>query len=214
MGGPVALACEVCGAAPTALVTVRGHQGMVVLMRSLRRDGTFCRTCGLAVFRQMQTDTLWQGWWGPLSLVITPVILLMNLGTLSAIRRLPQPSMPGPRPSLDPGKPVLGRPAGLIAAAPLALLALAVVAVPVLIVVGALTGGGDDKPVPLTVGSCARNDSDWPDQDLKPVPCDSSDAQYEVDAPGDGECRAGDFIAYPEYSKDGTTSFCLHSVAP
>jgi hypothetical protein len=182
---------------------------MVVIMRSLRRDGAFCRTCGLAVFRRMQTDTLWQGWWGPLSLVITPVVLLLNLGTLAAIRRLPQPYAPGPRPSLDPGKPVLGRPAGIIAAVPLALLALVVAAIPVLMVVGVLVGG-DDKPEPLTVGSCARNEADWPDQDLKPEPCDDSAAQFQVDDPGAGDCPTGDFLAHPEYSEDGVTALCLH----
>ncbi|GAA3974955.1 hypothetical protein GCM10022232_02870 [Streptomyces plumbiresistens] len=64
MPGPGSV-CEVCGAAPAAAVTVRGHQGMVVIMRFLRREGAFCRTCGTAVFRQMQADTMAQGWWGP-----------------------------------------------------------------------------------------------------------------------------------------------------
>ncbi|MYX28252.1 hypothetical protein GTY75_16645 [Streptomyces sp. SID8381] len=218
-GGPV-MGCQVCGAAPAAQVTVRGHQGMVVIMRFLRRQGTLCRTCALATFRDMQAATLVQGWWGPLSVVITPITLLINLGALSTIRRLPEPVAPGPRPPLDPGKPVFKRPEGILALVPLGLFALAVLAVPVLLVVGLLAGpsdggdggGADSATTPLTAGSCARNDADWPDQKLRPVDCGSPDAGLRVLAPQNGTCAPGDFIAYPEYSADGATSLCLHPV--
>ncbi|MEU6775565.1 hypothetical protein [Streptomyces sp. NPDC046759] len=111
--------CEVCGAAPAAQVTVRGHQGMLIIMRQLRRRGTFCHTCGLAVFRKMQSDTLAQGWWGPMSMFITPVTLLINLFALSRIRKLPAP-VAAQGPGLDPGRPVFGRPMGMVGLVPLA----------------------------------------------------------------------------------------------
>lgn len=117
--GPHGPGCQVCGAAPAAAMTVRGHQGMLVMMRFLRRQGTFCRTCGLALFRKMQSDTMVQGWWGMASILITPLTLLINLFTLSRIRALPTPSGPVLRPSLDPGRPVLARPAGLVGLVPL-----------------------------------------------------------------------------------------------
>jgi hypothetical protein len=84
-----------------------------------------------------------------------------NLGALSTVRRIPQTQVPGWRPPLDPGKPVIKRPAGLIAAVPLAAVAVALVAVPVLLVIGLVAGDG--RPEPLTVGSCARNDGSWSD---------------------------------------------------
>ncbi|WP_328768993.1 LppU/SCO3897 family protein [Streptomyces sp. NBC_00286] len=181
-------------------------------MRFLRREGVFCRTCGLAVFRKMQADTLLQGWWGALSAFITPITLLMNLGALSALRRIPEPQGPSWRPPLDPGKPVMKRPAGLIAAVPLAAVAAAVAvvvaAVPVLFVIGLVKG--DDRPEPLTVGSCARNDGSWSDQDLKTVSCSSSDAQFRVTEPSEAGCPTGDLLAYPEYSEDQATLLCLH----
>ncbi|WP_246568639.1 LppU/SCO3897 family protein [Streptomyces flaveus] len=177
-------------------------------MRFLRRKGAFCRTCGLAVFRQMQADTLLQGWWGPLSAIITPITLLMNLGALSTVRRIPQPRVPGWRPPLDPGKPVMKRPAGLIVTVPLAVVAVALVAVPVLFVIGLVAGDG--RPEPLTVGSCARNDGSWSDQDLKTVSCGSSDAQFRVTEPPEAGCPTGDFLAGPEYSEDQATTLCLH----
>ncbi|MCS0600427.1 hypothetical protein NX794_04155 [Streptomyces sp. LP11] len=207
-GAPPPAACQLCGAVPAAPVTVRGHQGMVVVMRFLRRQGMFCRPCALAVFRQMQADTLVQGWWGPLSVVITPFTLLANLGALAAIRRIPAPVAAGHRPPLDPGKPVFRRPQGIIALIPLGLVALVVLAVPVLLVIGLVAGPGDGSPA-LTVGSCARNDADWPEQDLSPEPCGSAAAQYRVLDPDDDSCPAGAYIAYPEYSATGERSLCL-----
>jgi hypothetical protein len=91
---------------------------MLIVMRNLWRKGTFCRTCGLAVFRKMQSDTMVQGWWGPMSVIITPITLLINLFTLSRIRKLPAPTA-ALAVGLDPGRPVLGRPAGMIGMVPL-----------------------------------------------------------------------------------------------
>jgi hypothetical protein len=207
---PPVAACQMCGATPAAPVTVRGHQGMLVVMRFLKREGLFCRTCSLASFRDMQADTMVLGWWGPLSLVITPFVLLSNLSTLSGIRRIPEPVTAGFRPPLDPGKPVFRRPAGILALIPVGLLGLAVFAFTALLLVGLVVGGSDTADHPtLTVGSCARNDTAWPEQHLEPESCDSSDAELRVTAPADGACPAGGYVAYPEYSEDGSTSLCL-----
>lgn len=80
--------CRLCGAEPAVQATVRGHQGMLVLMRFLRQEGPFCRDCGFATYRRMSAATLWQGWWGPLSVFITPFTLLMNLGARARFLKL------------------------------------------------------------------------------------------------------------------------------
>ncbi|RPF34403.1 hypothetical protein EDD92_4352 [Streptomyces sp. TLI_185] len=223
MGGPGA-ACQVCGATPAAPVTIRGHQGMVVMMRFLRREGMFCRTCALASFRDMQADTMVMGWWGPLSVLITPFTLLGNLSALSGIRRIPEPVKPGFRPPLDPGRPVFRRPAGILALIPLCLVGLVMVAIPLLLIIGLVVGPGHgtdrtdstgasayptrDYPA-LTVGSCARNDAAWPAEKIKPESCDSSAAQYSVRAWPDGGCASGDHPVGPMYNKDHTGPMCL-----
>lgn len=127
--------CEVCGAAPAERVTIRGHQGMLIVMRNLWRKGTFCRTCALAVFRKMQSDTMAQGWWGPASMLITPVTLLINLFALAKIRKLPAPAG-AQGPGLDPGRPVLRRPAGILGLFPLTGFALVLL----LVLVGMAAG--------------------------------------------------------------------------
>ncbi|MFF0015749.1 hypothetical protein [Streptomyces sp. NPDC005374] len=227
---PPVAACQMCGATPAAPMTVRGHQGMLVVMRFLKREGLFCRTCSLASFRDMQADTMVLGWWGPLSLVITPFVLLSNLSALSGIRRIPEPVTAGFRPPLDPGKPVFKRPAGILALIPMGLVGLMVFAFTVLLIVGAVFGpsgdsGGNsasgestessglshypnDEYPTLTVGSCARNEANWPYEDLKPEPCDSSAAQYRVHL-WMRSCAAGDHSVGPMYSKDHDKPLCL-----
>ncbi|MFI5864174.1 hypothetical protein [Streptomyces sp. NPDC051546] len=198
--------CRLCGAGPAAEATVRGHQGMVVLMRFLSLRGPFCRDCGLATYRRMSADTLWQGWWGPLSLFATPVTLLLNLGPRAAFRRLAPPTG-GHRPPLDPGRPLRRRPAALLFLVPALFLLLAV---PTLILIGVLAG--DDTPHPLVSGQCVRNEGDWSHQNLRVTDCAAPDAQYRAtrpsQAPG-GTCAPGDFLALPAYSPEGTVLYCL-----
>ncbi|MFI0155174.1 LppU/SCO3897 family protein [Streptomyces lydicus] len=218
---PDPVGCQFCGAQPAVQATVRGHQGILYVMRFLSRSGVFCRSCGLATYREMSAKTLWQGWWSPLSVVITPITLLVNLGPRSRFHALAAP-VGGFRPSLDPGKPLLRRPETLLILIPLALLALALT---ILFVIGLFaddspsgpltTGAGQGKAQTLAVGDCVRNDADWPDQDLRTVDCGSADAQYKVsrrlDSPAQ-HCADGDYLAALEYSPDGATTSCLTPV--
>ncbi|MFD8581065.1 hypothetical protein ACFV1H_37705 [Streptomyces virginiae] len=196
--------CSLCGSWPAAPATVRGHQGLIVLARFLSRRGPFCRDCGLATYRGMSSDTLWQGWWSPVSLFVTPVTLLMNLGPRAAFRRLAPPAG-GFRPPLDPGKPLWRRAPALLFLMPVLLVVLAV---QTLLVLGLLVDG----PAQLSVGQCVRNEGTWVEQDLEVVSCDSSRAAYKVtgllDTPG-AHCAPLDYVADPKYGPDDFTSACL-----
>jgi hypothetical protein len=82
----------------------------------------------------------------------------------------------------------------------------------VLLVIGvAADAGGSGHPT-LTPGSCARNDADWPEQDLRPADCGSPDAEFRVLPPDSPSCVSGDYAAYPRYSESGDLSLCLHPV--
>lgn len=111
------LVCRFCGGFPAVEATVRGHQGMLILMRFLSLKGPFCRGCGIAVHREMTTRTMWQGWWGYLSFLITPFTLLYNFVPRSKFNKLPAPQG-GFRPPSDPGKPIFLRPGALGLLAP------------------------------------------------------------------------------------------------
>ncbi|WP_329155811.1 hypothetical protein OIU91_41265 (plasmid) [Streptomyces sp. NBC_01456] len=117
-GAPI---CRNCGAQPAVAVTVRAHQGLLIVMRFHKLDGPFCKACGTAVVRQLTTNTLGLGWWSPLSLVIfTPFTLIWNLVVSHKLAALPQPgpALPGAS-RLQEGKPVLRRPMAYLAIAPL-----------------------------------------------------------------------------------------------
>jgi hypothetical protein len=76
----------------------------------------------------MTTKTMWQGWWGVLSLFATPLTLLYNLIPRAKFNALPPPQ-PGFRPPRDVGSPIFLRPGALgLLALPLLWLVLVVIA--------------------------------------------------------------------------------------
>ncbi|MBX3287658.1 MAG: hypothetical protein KF703_20090, partial [Actinobacteria bacterium] len=106
--------CRFCGSLPTADVTLRREQGMLILRQRHVLEGSFCRSCGLASFRQMMDDTLTGGWWGMISFVVNWTTIARNLAARRRIVRLaepePNPDVAAPYPApLDPGRPVLRR---------------------------------------------------------------------------------------------------------
>ncbi|WP_372407683.1 hypothetical protein [Streptomyces luteireticuli] len=112
--------CRICGGFPAVDVTIRGHQGFLILMRFLKQEGRFCRTCGTALRREMTAKTFWQGWWSPFSLIFfTPFTLIWNLVVRAKLDKLqaPVPGTHGAQP--DPGAPLLRRPVALVLLLPL-----------------------------------------------------------------------------------------------
>lgn len=119
---PPGAVCRVCGAAPAMKVTIRQHTGLLLAMRFSKMEGPLCRSCGVAIHRDMTTKTLAGGWWSPVSLVFFGwATLLWNLFVHIRLTRLPQPSPSPTGVVMDPGRPVFRRPAAYV---PLALPAL------------------------------------------------------------------------------------------
>ncbi|AEV85821.1 hypothetical protein ACWT_4802 [Actinoplanes sp. SE50] len=103
--------CRICHRAPAAEVTFHGHEGMIVLMRFSRVHGPFCRECGLAAYRDITGRTLLRGWWGLGSFFVTAGVLVLNTVRRARIAALPEADRPANDRTLDPGKPLLDRPA-------------------------------------------------------------------------------------------------------
>ncbi|MFE7774693.1 hypothetical protein ACFU5O_12440 [Streptomyces sp. NPDC057445] len=163
-------------------------------MRFLKQRGYFCRTCGIALHREMTTKTLWQGWWGIASFVIAPVTLLANLVARARFGRMAPPAN-GLRPPLDPGKPVVRR-AGTLG-----------VFAPFLIVgVLAITAKLDDSANTAAVGECLRNSGTERAPDFAVVDCRSPEAQFKVEERHEGvdaRCDRERFAEYAEYAESG-----------
>jgi hypothetical protein len=153
---------------------------MIILMRFLKLQGPFCRTCGIASVRDMTSKSLWQGWWGVGSSIINPITMLMNIGPMQKFKSLPEPQ-PGPGRPMDPGKPLIQRPAMLMLLLPIALIALIVVA------------NLNSTEAKANVGACVVNNGTSTNPDVKVVDCTSSEAEYKIvgridDSTDDSQC--------------------------
>ncbi|WP_433002147.1 LppU/SCO3897 family protein [Kribbella sp. CA-294648] len=161
------LQCRFCGGVPAVDATVRGHQGFVIVMRFLKLQGPFCKTCGVATTRDMTGKSMVQGWWGIGSLIINPITMLMNLVTFSKFRNLPEPAPGAPGRPMNPGKPLFKRPVALGLLIPIA-------------VFGLIVFSNLNKASSADVGSCVYNKGTSAKPNVKVVDCTSSDAKYKV----------------------------------
>jgi len=160
--------CRFCGGYPAADATVRGHQGMIIVMRWLKLTGPFCRTCGIASVRDMTAKSAVQGWWGIGSMIINPIIMLMNIGPYQKFKAMPEPQ-PGPRPPMPLGKPLFKRPQLLVVLVPIALIAA--------IVIGNLTTTSTNE---AAVGQCVVNKGTDSDPNVKVVDCSKPEAEFRI----------------------------------
>jgi hypothetical protein len=116
---PGAGECQLCASAPAAKITIGALTGLVLAYEVRTFRGWFCRSCGLAVYRQQTARTLKTGWWSLTGLGVVPFFLAFNLIWWAKITRLapPRPSAgvaaPHARP-VDPGKPLYRRPVTLM----------------------------------------------------------------------------------------------------
>jgi hypothetical protein len=199
--------CRFCGGMPAVQATVRGHQGLLIVMRFLKLEGPFCRTCGIATYRSMTAKSLIQGWWGVGSSIINPITMLINIPTRLKFKQLPEPMPGAPGQPMDPGKPLYQR-----AAAVGFLGFLVPLAVIVLLIVG-----NQSSPTSAGVGDCIHNAGTASDPNVKVVGCTSSDADYKVvgklsNSTNSDECEKfeGYTVAYTEErSSSSKYTLCL-----
>ncbi|KPC60541.1 hypothetical protein ADL29_29065 [Streptomyces chattanoogensis] len=111
--------CRICGGMPAAVVSVSAHQGLLLAMRFHKVPGPFCRSCGIAIVRDLSTKTMWQGWWSPFSLIFSLITLLTNFRTGRKLAALapPGPTAPGYA-RLPEGAPIHRRPLAYVATVP------------------------------------------------------------------------------------------------
>jgi hypothetical protein len=96
-------ACAKCGAqAPTKAVTFYQNIGMVFMRKTATASGNMCRRCIRAYFKSFTLTTLFLGWWGFISFIITPFILLNNVWRFLSSLSLPEPSPMANTPTAAP----------------------------------------------------------------------------------------------------------------
>jgi hypothetical protein len=198
------MVCRFCGGYPAVNATVRGHQGLVILMRFLKLEGPFCKTCGTATVRDMTAKSMWQGWWGIGSAIVNPITMLMNIGPSQQFKNLPEPA-PGPGRPMNPGKPLFQRPAILGLLLPVALIGL---------IVFANLNTTESK---AKVGACVVNKGSSVNPDVEVVDCASSEAEYKIvekidDSTDDSQCGQDAEASYVYQRKSTKYVLCLTPV--
>jgi hypothetical protein len=159
--------CRFCGSIPAVMATVRGHQGFLIMMRFLKLEGPFCRSCGIATHRDMTAKSLWQGWWGIGSAIINPITMLINLPQRAKFNRLPEPVPGAPGQPMNPGKPLFRRAAILGLLIPVAIIGLIVFA-------------AQRDPQYASVGECIHNKGTASAPEVSVIDCGSADAEFKI----------------------------------
>lgn len=73
--------CQDCGVeAETRQVSFYQNIGMLVVRLPKSIEGNMCKSCIHKHFWSMTTTTFFLGWWGTISLILTPFFLLNNIG--------------------------------------------------------------------------------------------------------------------------------------
>lgn len=87
--------CQACGEYSfTAHSTYRKNIGLVFIRRYKEAEGDLCAHCNESLFWNAFLTNLFLGWWGVISFVINPFLILMNIGNYISswkIRRLAEP---------------------------------------------------------------------------------------------------------------------------
>lgn len=73
--------CQICESlAPTKYVEFYENMGFILMRQHKNIKGRLCKTCINKHFWEMTTKTLFLGWWGTISFLVTPFYLLNNIG--------------------------------------------------------------------------------------------------------------------------------------
>jgi hypothetical protein len=86
--------CKVCGLeAPVKYVNFSQNIGMLFARSSSNVSGNLCRRCIKKYFKAFTLTTFFLGWWGLISCLITPFILVSNIYNYLRARSLPEPGI-------------------------------------------------------------------------------------------------------------------------
>jgi hypothetical protein len=87
--------CQRCGSMrQTARVTFHRNVGMLLLRRTYKIEGNLCKSCIRKHFGEFMFKNLLFGWWGTISLIVTPIYAIHNVvnyvTAMRALRGVPE----------------------------------------------------------------------------------------------------------------------------
>jgi hypothetical protein len=128
--------CRLCHRrGPTRPVIFRQNVGVILLRFAKKVEGPLCRRCIESTFSDMTLITFFAGWWGIVSIVVTPFLLVSNIVEYTSAIRSPELRN---APSSGKGSKAI---AAMVAVAALAVLAVSALVVGLALLVGSAPSG-------------------------------------------------------------------------
>ncbi len=128
--------CRLCHRrGPTRPVVFRQNIGVILLRFAKKVEGPLCRRCIESTFSDMTLITFFAGWWGIISIVVTPFILVSNIAEYTSAIRSPELRN---APSSGNGRKAI---AAMVAVSALAVLAVSALVVGLAVLVGSAPSG-------------------------------------------------------------------------
>ena len=165
--------CALCGDTPAETVKLQSASSRIIWWNHQEIDKPLCAGCAEVVYYQMQTRTLIQGWWGPISAAATIFFSLANMVRINAHRN-----------SLThvKGEKEMITRRRLNARSNPAAVVMSIVA---LLIIGSIASAYLSAPTPVDssvptsyVGSCWSEESGT--NQLSHVNCTDTNAKYEI----------------------------------
>ena len=79
--------CQMCKQVRSvAAISFHRNVGMVIVRRTYTLRGELCKACMNRAYWEFTWRNFVQGWWGMISLVITPIYFLMNTYSFASAR--------------------------------------------------------------------------------------------------------------------------------
>jgi hypothetical protein len=87
--------CQRCGSMrQTAQVSFHRNVGMLFIRKHYKLEGSLCKTCIRKHFGEFMLKNLLFGWWGTISLIVTPIYTIQNVASyvsaMHALRGVPE----------------------------------------------------------------------------------------------------------------------------
>ncbi|HKS74126.1 MAG TPA: hypothetical protein VFB23_10785 [Candidatus Acidoferrales bacterium] len=77
--------CQSCGGMrQTARISFHRNVGMLFIRRTYKIEGNLCKSCIRKHFSDFMVKNLLLGWWGTISLIVTPIYAVQNIGSYIA----------------------------------------------------------------------------------------------------------------------------------
>ena len=165
-------ACYLCGGPGAARIELRGISSRIIWFNIHTVQGPVCAGCAEAAYAILQQRTLVQGWWGPLSLILTLWNSVANVVNIRAHRAAAPYVLAGPQSIPRPQVHVRDSASPWVAS----IAAMAVLGLIIAIVLSPGSSAPRDVQTSM-VDSCWSETSP---NSLDEVACSSGDADYRV----------------------------------